>query len=275
MAALLLAAAACSQGGGPGAPAPGGAALAYAVPTGSALVYEIGDTSVVNMDIMGNAMQIVARSASTVELALAAAGSGLNGTLTFRAVAGEVTNPMGPPVTISPGDMPGPTSLAVTPRGAITITARPEMSTIMTQVFGSESYVQRMFIRVPGRAVQPGATWTDTVSTSEQAAGMNQSGTSIVTSTLRGDTVVAGTRLLIIDSKTVATQQVSGSNEGVEVRQSLAGTTTAVTLWDPARGAIVERKETGTLTGSMELPAMGMSGLPVNVSQTQVLRLRR
>jgi hypothetical protein len=132
-----------------------------------------------------------------------------------------------------------------------------------------------MFVRLPGRAVPSGTSWTDTVSINEETAGMSTAVRSIVISTLRGDTTVAGARLLVIDSNIDATQQVSGNNQGVEVRQNIAGTSNAVTLWDPARGVLVERREEGVLTGTMELPAMGMSGLPVNVRQSQVIRLRR
>lgn len=273
-AALLLTAAACSSSGSPGSPAPG-AALAYASPTNGSLTYVVGDTSVVTMDVMGNSMQVTATSLATVDLALERAGNGLDGTLTFQAVAGEISNPMAPSMKITDADKPGPTGMTVDPRGVVTVTSKPELSSMLAQALGSESYVRRMFVRLPGRAVTAGARWVDTVSLSEETAGMSTTGTTVLTSTLRGDTMVAGVRLLVIDSEAAIAQQVSGSNQGVEVRQTLTGTSTAVVLWDPALGALVARTETGTLSGSMELPAMGVSGLPVNIRQTQVIRLRR
>lgn len=274
-AALLLAGAACSSAPGPGAPAPGGAALAWTRPTSAPLTYEIGDTAVVSMDIMGNAMQVNARSASTVAITLARAAAGLDATITFQSVSGEYSTPMGPALTLGDADKPGPTRMTVDPRGAATVTSRPELSTVALQILGSDSYVQRMFVRLPGRAVEPGARWTDTIPVNEEAAGMVTTGRNVVVSTLRGDTTIAGTRLLVIDSEITSTQQVSGSNQGVEVRQSLTGTSTAVTLWDPALGALVQRTETGVLSGSMELPGMGMSGMPVSIRQSQAMKLRR
>jgi len=271
---LSLLAAACSSSG-PGSPAPGGAALAYSMPTPGPLSYTVGDTAVVTMDIMGNAVQINVQSRAVVGIALERAGDALSGTLTFESLAGEMSNSMGPGMSVSDADKPGPTSLTITPRGEVSVTSKPELSGALAQVLGSETYVHRMFVRLPGRAVPPGTSWVDTVTISEETAGMNTSVRSVVTSTLRGDTTVAGTRLLVIDSQVESTQQVAGNNQGVEVHQTIAGTTTAVTLWDPAGGVLVERTERGALTGTMELPAMGMSGLPVNVQQSQTIRLRR
>lgn len=272
--ALAMLAAGCSSSG-PGSPAPGGAALAYTQPTSGPLSYQVGDTAVVTMDIMGNPVQINMMSQAVVGLSLDPVGDGLAGTLTFASLSGEMSNSMGPGLSVGDADKPGPTRLTVDPRGMVTVTSKPEISSTLAQVLGSETYVQRMFVRLPGRVVPPGTSWTDTVSVNEETAGMSTAVRSVVTSTLRGDTTVAGTRLLVIDSKIDATQQVSGMNQGVEVHQNIAGTMNAVTLWDPARGVLVERREEGVLTGTMELPAMGMSGLPVNVRQMQVIRLRR
>lgn len=272
--ALAMLAAGCSSSG-PGSPAPGGAALAYTQPTSGPLSYQVGDTAVVTMDIMGNPVQINMMSQAVVGLSLDPVGDGLAGTLTFASLSGEMSNSMGPGLSVGDADKPGPTRLTVDPRGMVTVTSKPEISSTLAQVLGSETYVQRMFVRLPGRVVPPGTSWTDTVSVNEETAGMSTAVRSVVTSTLRGDTTVAGARLLVIDSKIDATQQVSGMNQGVEVHQNIAGTMNAVTLWDPARGVLVERREEGVLTGTMELPAMGMSGLPVNVRQMQVIRLRR
>jgi hypothetical protein len=245
------------------------------MPTSGPLSYTVGDTAIVTMDIMGNPVQINVQSRAVVGIALERTGDVLAGTLTFESLAGEMSNSMGPGMSVTDADKPGPTSLTITPRGEVSVTGKPELSSTLAQVLGSDTYVHRMFVRLPGRAVTPGTSWVDTVSISEETAGMNTTVRSIITSTLRGDTTVAGARLLVIDSKVESTQQVAGSNQGVEVRQNISGTTTAVALWDPARGALVERTEQGVLTGTMELPAMGMSGLPVNVRQSQAIRLRR
>jgi hypothetical protein len=275
-AVLPLLAAACSSSG-PGSPVPGGAALAYATPTSSPLSYAIADTAVVTMDIMGNPVEVNVQNRADVALSLERAADGLSGTLTFESLAGEVNSSMGAGVSLGDADKPGPTAFTVDRRGVVKVTNGPDLSGALAQVLGSsiENLVQRMFLRLPGSVVAPGTSWVDTVSITEEVAGMSTSGRSIVTSTLRGDTTVAGARLLVIDSKIDATQQVSGNNQGVEVRQNVSGTGTAVTFWDPVRGATVEQTEQSVLTGTMELPAMGMSGLPVNVRSRQSIRLRR
>lgn len=274
LAVLPLTVAACSSSGGTGTPAPGTVALAYTMSTNGAVTYEIFDTAQVVMDMMGQSIQVNVQSSAVVDIDLVRSGTGLGGTLTFQAVDGSMTNSMGPSMTISDSDKPGPTGLTVDARGVVTVIEKPELTTVMRQVFGSDAYVQRLFMRVPGRAVPAGTTWTDTVTINDEAAGMHTEMTNVVTSTLRGDTTVAGTRLLVIDSDITSTQRISGTQEGIEIRQTLTGTSTARTLWDPARGLVVERAEAGTSTGDMELPAMGMSGIPVNIRSVQAMRMR-
>ncbi len=272
--ALAMLVAGCGSSG-PGSPAPGGAALAYSRPTTGPLHYQVGDTVIVSMDVAGNAVQVNVQSRAVLGIALERLAEGLAGTITFDSLSGEMTNTMGPGTSVSDADKPGPTGVAVDPRGVVTITTKPELSSALSQVLGSQDYAQQLFIRLPGRAVPPGTSWTDTLSTTQETAGMSTTRRAVVTSTLRGDTTVDGTSLLVIDSKTAVTQQMSGSNQGVELHQAFSGTTDAVSLWDPVRGVLVERAESGVMTGTMELPAMGMSGMPLNVRQSLVIRLRR
>jgi hypothetical protein len=270
---LAVSTAACAGGGSPGTPGPD-APLAYGVAPASPLIYETADTMTIDMDIGGTAVQVSARSDATMEATFTRAGDALQAEIRYTAMSGSFANSMGPSMPISNADIPDVATLRLARNGEVSGVEVPEASEAFRQIFGAESSYRRLFVRLPARAVQPGEMWTDTVSTTEDIGAMTSESTQIVTSTLTGDTLVAGRRLQVITSDITGTTRVAGVNQGMEIRQLLNGSSSAVTLWDPARGAIVERIETGTAQGSMELPSMGMTGLPIQMNSTSVMRLQ-
>lgn len=275
--ALILAATACAGGGAPGARAPApDPPLAYGMPPVTPLVYGTADTVRIEMEIAGTAVQVAVHARSTMEAGFThAGGDALNAIIRYTAMEGSFSNSMAAPIRISDSDIPAPATLRLDPRGEATVVDLPEATETFRQVFGSEGAYRRLFIRLPGRVVQTGAVWTDTVSLSEDVGPMVNETTQVITSTLAGDTVVNGVRLQIINSEISGTTRISGSNQGFEFRQILNGASTAVTLWDPVRRTIVERTETTNAQGSMEMPAMGMTGLPVRMTSTAIIRLQQ
>lgn len=266
--------AACAGGSGPSSAGPD-RALAHTMPSTNPLAYDVADTVSVLMDIAGTSVTIEGNSQAMLQLEYAASGGGLRTIVRFTALTGSFANSMGPTQTISASDMPGPATVVIGPRGDVTVTDRPAMTETAAQILGSEAAYLRLFTRLPGRVVAPGTEWTDTVDINDQTGEMATQTRSVVTSVLAGDTMLAGRRLHVIRSQAQATTRIAGSNSGFEIRQSLTGTSTAVTLWDAALGALVERTETTTMSGTMELPAMNMSGIPVTFANRQVMRIVR
>ena len=142
------------------------------------------------------------------------------------------------------------------------------------QLLGAESAYRRLFVPLPGRAITNGSMWTDTVTIDENIGAMRNRSTYILASTLTGDTAINGRRLLVINSDVTGSTTIAGTSQGVEIRQDLSTSASVVSLWDPAANVLFERTETGSATGSMSLPAMGMTGVPVSTKSTSVVRLR-
>jgi hypothetical protein len=223
----------------------------------------------------GMNVDVAINAAATMQLDFASAGSGLNATLSYLTLSGAFTNSMGPSVTIGDGDKPGPATVSVSPRGAITVLNRPaQLSATVRQVLGSESIYQRLFTRLPGRAAASGDSWVDTLSVSDEAEGMTTSNIMILRSTLAGDTTVGGRSFKLIRSEGTSETNVAGNVSGFDLRQALTGTISAVTLWDAARGVLVERREYTSSSGTMDMPAMNMTGIPVSSRGQATLRLR-
>jgi hypothetical protein len=107
----------------------------------------------------------------------------------------------------------------------------------------------------------------------DEAEGMTTTNQIIVRSTLAGDSTVGGRQLKLIRSEATIHTTMGGSVQGMEIRQRLEGTTTATSLWDPARGVLVERIEFQNSNGTMDMPSMNMTGIPVTARGKGILRL--
>lgn len=273
--AVALIAGACGGTAAPGTPDAGAApALAYAAPP-VPLTYEAADSMNLSMDAgPGGTVTVSVSAATTAELHYATEGADLLVTVQLTSLDGRTTSSMGPSMTVGNDQLPGPGVVRVTPQGEVTVVEEPEMSEVMRQVVGSQGLFRRYFVPLPGRAVARGASWTDTVRISEDNDGLITNMTSVVRSTWARDTVVGGRTLHLITSEIDNTLHVEGTTQGVQIVQRLTGPGTATTLWDPARSAVVSRMEEGQLSGSTDLPAMGISGMPVNMRTRQHLRLR-
>lgn len=268
---------ACASGGPPSVTSTPGsnAALAYRMPSSNPLTYETGDTMAISMNMGGMNVDVAIHASATMQLDFANTGSGLNATLTYLVLSGAFTNSMGPSVTIGEGDKPGPATVSISPSGKVTVVNRPaQIAATVRQVLGSESIYQRLFTRLPGRAVSAGESWVDTLSVNDEAEGMTTSNTMILRSTLAGDTTVGGRSLKLIRTEGTTETNVSGNVSGIDLRQALTGTISATSLWDTTRGVLIERKEYTTSSGTMDMPAMNMTGIPVSSRSQSTLRLR-
>lgn len=270
--------AACAGGPPPpGAPEPSpDPAFAYAMPASEPLVYEQSDSGGFRMEISGMGpveIGIVAHTASRLDFE--AAGEAVQVTIAVEEVSGRFSNSMGPTVNAGNEHRPGPAVVTVAADGEVTIVQQPQFPPPLGQILTPQSFYKGFFVRLPGEPVEQGATWTDTMRIEETTEGLTTTTTTIVNSVWSRDTVVAGTALAVIDSRMQNTLEVSGQSQGTEIQQSLEGTSTAVTLWDPVARTVIERTEIGQASGTANLPGVGISDIPVSANSRQVLRLRR
>jgi hypothetical protein len=135
-------------------------------------------------------------------------------------------------------------------------------------------FFRSFFVQLPDGGVRPGDVWVDTVHTSDSEAGTVVSVDDVVTSTFVRDTVVDGRTLAVIATSAQRAVNISGSSDGVPIAQRLTGPGNGRALWDVERGLLVERSESWELSGSFDLPQMGISGLPVSAHRSGKLALK-
>jgi hypothetical protein len=273
-AGVLLAACSATPPSAP--PAPAGVTLNYAATAPATVTYQFADSS--GFNIRGGAIgeiNVTARGTGTADATLAPKGTDVELRIKVTDLAGSFTNSaMGGTINATESDVTGEAVLTLSPRGVMTIVQLPTTTRNAQGVGMGAGFFRRFSVRLPATPVQRGATWTDTVTASDDNAGVKSTVNDVVTSTWARDTVVAGRTLNVLTHSTQRTMEISGSSEGVQIAQKLSGTATGYTLWDAQRSLIVERYENTDLSGTFDLPAMGVSGLPVTAKGFGRITLR-
>lgn len=270
-AAALLSACA---GGAPEAaqPAPQ-AALAHEMPTTMPLTYTSSDSMTFDIEMgPGQTMEQTMGQSSRVTLSFApAAGSALTVTADVSEAAMYMGNMMGRQEI--PGDaLTGTYTFTLVPTGEVEMLESPDLPEEAQQLMGEDRF-RDFFPRLPGRAVQPGQTWVDTVTAESETEVGTTTNRSIITSTFRGDTTVNGRTLWVVDAVKDVSVELVGETQGMEIRQELAGSATETIWWDPVRRLMLSSVSTGTMSGSLSMPAAGMTDIPVDASMHRRIQL--
>jgi hypothetical protein len=268
---LLFGMAACS---GPGAVTPRGG-LMYELPETPTLVYVSESSQDVSVDAgaMGT-MDIQGSSEITLAVTFAPAEEGMQVTVEFQELSASLTNPMAGTTTASESDIEGNLVFIMDKMGKGTPVSTPEVKGDAEQLVQPGGLVHEFFPRLPGAAVNPGDTWTDTVAYELPVADGSSSSSSVTTYTLVGDTVVDGVTLMKVtyDGEGEAVAEVM--TQGMEVIQSFSGDVTGMFLWDPARGVMTFNESFQDMDGMTEVPAAGIPPMPMTISGSGTVRLQ-
>jgi hypothetical protein len=258
------------------APAPSAVIFGYGETAPTTATYAFADSS--GFSIQGGAIGNITAtigSAGTAAVTYARNAGNLEATIAVTDFTGAMTNSaMGGGPTATEADISGAAVVSLTPAGAPNVTVMPTLSKAAEGVGMSKSFYRRFFIRLPARAVQPGASWVDTLNIVDETGGSKAEVTDIQTSTFVTDTVVNGRTLALIITIADRRLNIAGVNEGVEIRQTLTGKSNGRLLWDAQRRIMFERIETSELSGTFDLPQMGMTGLPVTARSNSRVTLR-
>ncbi len=249
--------------------------LAYALPPVNPARYAIADTTRVALATPdGRNLNTTIALAGQADLSVHVDSVGLLSSVRLQAVTGlfQVGNQVS--LQVDSTDLPtGAALFRLSDRGVDSTMHTPGMSMELIRVAGGGSFFQHFFVRLPGGATETGATWTDTLTLNDDGAGVRSRTRVVVTSTFVGDTTIDAMVLRVIGSRLSINVDVQGVVDGVQVSQRLIGTGDATTLWDDARDLLVAREETGVASGTMDMPTIGMSSVPVQARYRRVIRL--
>lgn len=268
-----LAGAALAACGGPSGPAPEW--LVYGQPDPNPATYTFADTAVFAVDSDLGPMEVVTARAGTAELDFRGWPDDGRVVVRFPELSGSFRNPAQTPRAVDESDIGGAVTVRLTPAGRVEVVDTPALSDAILEIVGPTELVRHFFVHLPGRPLDGGRRWVDTVTTVERRGGVRSVTRRVITSTLRGDTVTAGRRLIRIGTESASTVALTGVSGGVEVRQEVTGTILGTVLWDPAARVLVDRWAEGELTGTLELPGLDAAPMPVRLAVRRVATLRQ
>lgn len=249
-------------------------ALSYGVPAENPVDYTFADTARFAIDTgpMGT-MRVVGAQEGRAELTFREDDGRLLVDVRFPRLDASFESMTQGAERVDESHVSGPFGVTLAPGGGLTVVDTPAVTPELGDMIGPETLLRPLFVHLPGRPVETGATWTDTVRTLEETRTTRSTGQSIVTTTLVGDTLVDGRRLLLLRTRAENRVEVVGTAGAVDAQQLLRGTTVGRVLWDPERRLLVERHEEGELSGTLTLPGFDVDGLPVTGAVRRTVRL--
>jgi hypothetical protein len=258
----------------PAAPAPAPDDLAYGLPTVSPLCYAVADTARFTVDpgAMGR-MSVSASYAGMMELAVGPGPTGLEARARVHRLQGGFEAQSQPPQAVDERDIDGEFLVALDARGRYDLVDTPTLSRRLLDVTGPEAMVRPLFVQLPGRPAGTGDVWVDTIVSVEDRADSRSTAQTVLTTTVLGDTVVEERTLLRLRTRAENRLETEGRSGGVQVRQLLTGTTDGTVVWDPHFRMLVERREAGSLTGTLAMPGAGVADVPLSASVRRHVRL--
>jgi len=154
-----------------------------------------------------------------------------------------------------------PYTLVFGARGEVETVRTPELAAEIAQVSDLSAEFTDFFPRLPAGPLTPGATWADTAShETTNAAGRTVIAQRIGSYRVRGDSTIAGERVVVVELRTaseIATGTAAPRASGATMRSDLEGEETGTFCFAPATGRLVERRRTGRLTGAITVRGGG------------------
>ena len=238
-------------------------ALSYRVPSPASATYHVVDTLTTTIVTPVGDVSLELTMAVTLAATFEPAPDGVRFTGELEAFSASLSGPMGSQTFDE--DIAGAYVFVLDARGGVEVVSAPEFAEPAASAAPVISLPHEMFPQLPGKAVQPGDSWVDTVTWSLDSPEARVITTSVHTYTLVGDTVIDGRTLLRIAISGEAETKGTVGAPGMSAEQVLSGANTGFALWDPERGAMHSMEITRDYSGTMNSP-MGEASMKVTGS---------
>jgi hypothetical protein len=268
-ATLLMAAVFGACAGGPPAPP----SLEYSTSGSRDLTYGYSSATTVSISMMGQSMQLSQEGTATYSVGLTSAAQGVDVRLSVADLEASISNPLGAPVTIDEGAINGSLEFSLDRIGNSMLHSEPDVAEEASQMFSGIALAHSFFPGLPGRAVIAGDQWVDTVAYEGETDMGMRSETSVLTYTVRGDTVIAGRPLLVLEMIGTVASEFDVDVQGMSVTQASDLEVEGHVLWDYQASVMFESRRTATGQGSVRIP-LAPAPLPIRIESTEHARLQ-
>lgn len=216
---------------------------------------------------------------SVNELSFEAVADGFDVTAVLEELTGSVTSPVGD-MPITAGDIPAQTIRISTegpdPEDAAA-TGMPALEGASPGDFMGWAKAASGLMRLPGRELAPGETWSDTVrfriAPDGAAEGLNAQNLIITHGTYSGDTVQNGRTLNVLNIRVEMTMTMDGAVSGRAMTQQMTMSTDDRVLWDSVRHFATSRDAVGQTRMEVSIASQGTT--MVTIGRTRTITVAR
>lgn len=268
-AALCVGLSACA--GGSGGPSPD-SGLAYGMPSTATAQYMIADTMEINVDSPMGSMTVPQTTEATLDVTFSNATGGLGIAATIADYKVTMENPMTGAMSADESDVSGAFDLVLSRTGEVSINDVPTASGNAANLSGFRSMSQSIFPRLPDATVMPGESWVDTVTWSGTDGPAEIATTSVVTSTVVGDTIVDGRTVVRVDVSSTGTMETETNQQGAVFVNELETSATGFFFFDTSANLLVAYQLDREVEGIVTVEGMGIP--PMSVTGEGPVRLR-
>ena len=239
-----------------------GAALSYGVPSPANATYHVSDTLTTTIGTPVGDVSLELTMAVTLAATFEPDPGGVRFTGALEAFSASMSGPMGSQTLDE--TVAGAYVFVLDSRGGVEVVSGPEFPEPAASAAPVVSLPHEMFPHLPGKAVQPGDRWVDTVTWSHESPDARVTTTNMHTYTLVGDTVVDGRSLLHIAISGEAETKGTVGPSGMSSEQTITGANSGFALWDPERGTLhsmeIDRDYSGTMNSPMGEASVTVTG---------------
>ncbi len=234
------------------------------MPSVPEVTYVVGDTLSIELEGLGQEMEIAARSRATYAVRYASGSSGgPRVTATLESLSADVATPLTEPMSLDEGAVEGEFVFEPDSRGRALSTSSPRTSG-GAQVFSAPIVAHTLFPRVAGRVVSVGDSWIDSVTYSEENEAGETAVRSRLTYTVVRESMDRGRAILEVDFEGTAEVSQALSIEGAAITQASEVEVVGSLSWDTSAGLMHESEVVMEGTGSVRAALLPVA-LPTRV----------
>lgn len=222
----------------PSSPAHSQEVLAYGVPSVRRATYRVADTMTLSIGSGAESTELTSVAAATLSMSFRSVTAGVRVDAEIVDFSGSTGNAEVGTRSLGRDDARGSMVFVVGSTGAIEEVARPDLSPNAGQFSLFNQLPYDLFPGLPGRAADPGESWSDTVVWRSAVGGMETTSITARTYSLTGETVVDGRSLVTIALSAEVAIAASGSQGGRTTTSNITGTLTGHILWEAETGLL-------------------------------------
>jgi len=250
----------------------GARSLGYTVPADAAVGYVYGDTTELEISLMGQRMRVAQRGTARYDVSFAPVPEGVAVTLSVAELEGAIEQPLGGSIGFDEEDVSGILAFVLDREGNATVTRAPEVTREASLMVSGPGLAHMFFPGLPDRRVTAGDAWADTVSFEGVEASGRRSERYVMAYRVRGDTAVDGRALTVIDvtgtNQTAAELSLSGMTVQLSADVEIEGEV----LWDVARGIMYSSHSRASGQGRVTAPMLP-NPAPVRIDARRTARV--